>query len=265
LRLPWIVIARITHLMSNWRILPLTIADQQQHIDQSEALLAAASADGQPTLYWSMADPPALVLGFSQKPDIINPQALATLNIPIYHRRAGGTAVLTGPNLLSLDIILPPEHPLVLPDVIESYRWFGEAWVATLAQLGIQARTVPPDEAHEQRTLLKRDAERESILQRACYATLSPYEVVIGQRKIVGLDMRRRRIGTLLQAGLLLHWETITLAQLLGHNPAEQTLLRTALPERAIGLNTLLTHTITPNEIITAFENVLLRSENHQM
>jgi lipoate-protein ligase A len=251
--------------MHNWRIFPLSIADQQQHIDQSEVLLAAASSGAQPTLYWSMADPPALVLGFSQKPTIINPQALAALNIPIYHRRAGGTAVLTGPNLLSLDVILPPDHPLVLPDVIESYRWFGEAWVATLAQLGVQARTVPPDEAHEQRALLKRDVERESILQRACYATLSPYEVVIGQRKIVGLDMRRRRIGTLLQAGLLLRWETTTLAQLLGHTPAEQTLLRTVLLERAIGLDTLLARTIAPKEVIDIFEEVLRRSENHQM
>src|SRR5215472_14081174 len=165
--------------MSNWRILPLTIADQQQHLDQSEMLLETALPGTPPTLYWSMAEPVALVLGFSQKPDIVNPQARAALHIPVYHRRAGGTAVLTGPDLLSLDVVLPAERPLVLSDVVESYRWFGEAWVAALAQLGVPARSVPPAEAHQQRALLKRDAERESVLQRACFATLSPYEVVI--------------------------------------------------------------------------------------
>ncbi len=243
--------------MSNWRILPLTIADQQQHIEQSEALLAAALPGDPPVLYWSMAEPVGLVLGFSQKLGTLNPQALAA--IPIYHRRAGGTAVLVGPQLLSLDVVLPAEHPLVLPDVVESYRWFGEAWVAALAQLGVQARTVPPAEVHELHARLKREetSECEALLRRACYGSLSSYEVAIGQRKIVGLDMRRRRMGSLLQAGVLLHWETETLAHLLGHTPAEQALLRTGLLERAIGLDTLTGRTVAAEEVIRAFEQVM--------
>ena len=245
--------------MNNWHILPLTIADQQQHLEQSETLLASASPGAPPTLYWSMAEPAGLVLGFSQKRDVLNSQALTALQIPTYHRRAGGTAVLVGPQLLSLDVVLPAGHPLILPDLVESYHWFGEAWVATLAQFGVQARTIPPAEAHEQRALLKRDEtrERESILRRACYGSLSPYEVVVGQRKIVGFDMHRRRMGSLLQAGLLLHWETGTLAQLLGHTPAEEALLRKELHERAIGLDTLLDRTITAQQVIAAFEQII--------
>src|SRR3989442_5965980 len=155
--------------MSNWHILPLTIADQQYHIERSEALLAAAAPGDPPVLYWSMADPVGLVLGFSQKLGTLNPRALAA--IPIYHRRAGGTAVLVGPQLLSLDVVLPAEHPLLLPDVVESYRWFGGAWVETLLLLGVQARAVSPQEAHEQRALFKQaeTQEREAILRRACY------------------------------------------------------------------------------------------------
>src|SRR2546425_10679822 len=174
--------------MSNWHILPLTIADQQHHIEQSEALLAAAAPGDPPVLYWSMAEPVGLVLGFSQKLGTLNPRAFAAQQMPIYHRRVGGTAVLVGPQLLSLDVVLPAEHPLVLPDVVESYRWFGEAWVAALAQLGVQARTVPPVEAHELRARLKREetSECEALLRRACYGSLSSYEVAIGQRKIVG-------------------------------------------------------------------------------
>ena len=79
--------------------------------------------------------------------------------------------MLVGPHLLALDVALPGDHPLVLPDLVESYRWLGEAWAAALAQLGIQARAVSAVEAHEQRALLKRDEtrERESILCRSCY------------------------------------------------------------------------------------------------
>src|SRR5436853_2807563 len=130
--------------MTNWQTYPLTIADQQKHIEQSERLLSTIQPGDQPILYWSLADPTGLVLGFSQKQNILNPTAVASLSIPIYHRRAGGTAVLVGPHLLDLDVILPPDHPLLLADIIESYRWLGDTWVAALRHLGVESRAVPP-------------------------------------------------------------------------------------------------------------------------
>ena len=245
--------------MTSWRILPLISAAQQQHIDRSEQLLATAEPGQPATLYWSMVHSPAVVLGFSQKPDILHQEALQKLSLPVYHRRAGGTAVLVGPHLLSLDVILPSGHPFILPDIVESYNWFGTAWMQTLSLLGIETRVVSPTEAHAQRHLLKapETSQRETILRRACYGSLSPYEVVSGQRKVVGLDMIRRRVGTLLQAGILLHWDSETLAQLLGHTPEEQAILRTGLPARAIGLDTLAGRPINAEEVIAAFESVL--------
>ncbi|MHB8596580.1 MAG: lipoate--protein ligase family protein [Ktedonobacteraceae bacterium] len=245
--------------MNNWRIIPLTIADQQQHIELSEQLLATIAPDDPASLFWSMANRESLVLGFSQKPELLNAEAVTASGIPIYHRRAGGTAVLVGPHMLSLDIVLPANHPLVLRDVVESYRWLGETWVETLHQLGVQSRTVPPTEAHSQRARLKLPAirEYEMLLQRACYGSYSSYEVVVGQRKIVGLDMIRRRVGSLLQAGVLLHWETNTLAKLLGNTPEEQALLCEGLYERAVGIDTLAGRVITAEELITTFEKVM--------
>jgi lipoate-protein ligase A len=240
-------------------VYPLSIADQQCHIDRSETFLRTIQPGNPPILYWSLAEPRGLVLGFSQKPDVLNAAMLTRTPLPIYHRRAGGTAVLVGPHLLSLDVILPAGHPLILPDVVESYRWFGEAWVAALRELGIQTRTVPPDEAHAQRALLKQPEmrSREALLHRACYGTLSSYEVVAGQRKVVGLDMIRRRVGSLLQAGVLLHWETDTLAQLLGHTQEEQAALREGLLERAVGLDVLAGRVVGAEEVIAAFERVV--------
>lgn len=247
---------------NNWRVIPLAIDDQQKHIDLSEQLLTEALPGDPATFYWSLARPEGLVLGFSQKPEVLNRAFLAEHPLPIYHRRAGGTAVLVGPNLLSLDVVLPAGHPLLLADLVESYRWLGEAWVETLAAFGIMARAVSPAEAHAQRDLLKQEKQSggpayESLLRRACYGSLSPYEVVIGQQKVVGLDMIRRRAGSLLQAGVLLQWETEKLALLLGHTEEEQAILRQGLPTRACGLNTLLPRPITPTELITAFERVV--------
>ena len=250
-----------TLMNRHWRALPLTIDDQQTHIDFSEQLLASAQPGDPATLYWSQAQPEGLVLGFSQQPTILNAHTLEHHPLPIYHRRAGGTAVLVGPHLLALDVILPAGHPLILPDLVETYRWLGETWVATLRELGLATRAVPPAEAHAQRDLLKQPAtrERESILRRACYGSLSPYEVVTVSTnlKIVGLDMIRRRAGTLLQAGVLLHWETETLAALLGHTPQEQAILHEGLRDRAIGLDTLAGRAIPAETLIATFEHVL--------
>lgn len=245
--------------MNNWQVIPLSIANQQQHIEQSEQLLATIAPGDPATLYWSMANRESLVLGFSQKPEMLNTEAVLASGIPIYHRKAGGTAVLVGPHMLSLDVALPANHPLVLGDVVESYRWLGETWVETLQQLGIQSRIVLPTEAHAQRALMKLPATRdyELLLHQACYGSYSSYEVVAGQRKVVGLDMIRRRAGSLLQAGVLLHWETETLAKLLGHTPEEQALLREGLHERAVGIDTLAGRVITTEELISTFEKVM--------
>ena len=246
---------------SNWHIYPLTSADQQQHIERSEQLLSSMQPGDDPILYWSVADPTGLVLGFSQKLDVLNAQELARHPLPIYRRRAGGTAVLVGPHLLSLDVLLPGDHLLVLPDIVESYRWFGEAWVAALLQLGIQTRIVLPAEARAQQALRKQPETRpyEMLMNRACYGTLSPYEVVVEQRKVVGLDMIRRRTGSLLQAGVLLHWDTTTLATLLGQTEEEQTLLHQGLSERAVGLDTLAGRSVGIEETIIAFESVVTK------
>lgn len=246
--------------LSNWRVLPLTRGDQQRHIEKSEQMLTTADPGDPPTLFWSQAESEGLVLGFSQKHDVVNPQALTELKLPIYHRRAGGTAVLVGPHLLSLDVMLPAGHPLALPDLVESYRWLGETWVEALLTLGIETRVVPPAEAHAQRGLLKQTETQahESLMRRACFGSLSPYEVVAGKRKVVGLDMIRRRAGTLLQAGVLLHWESEKLARLLGHTPEEQTILREGLLERAIGLDALAGRAVPAEELIAAFERVLV-------
>ncbi len=247
----------------DYLVYPLTIADQQQHIEQSEHLLHTIQPDDPAILYWSIARPAGLVLGFSQRPDILNSEQVGALGMPIYHRRAGGTAVLVGPTLLSLDVVLPPNHPFILDDLVESYRWFGEYWVCALQLLGVSTRTVSPTEAHAQRDLRKQPQTRdyELLMNRACYGSLSPYEVVSEQRKVVGFDMIRRRWGTLLQAGILLHWDTTILASLLAHDEQEYFLLHHGLQQRAVGLDTLARRTITVEEVISAFEQILGRGQ----
>jgi lipoate---protein ligase len=249
--------------VDKWQIYPLRRGDQQQHIEKSEYLLTNIQPGARAILYWSIARPEGIVLGFSQKRDILNADTVSKLAFPVYHRRAGGTAVLVGPGLLSLDVILPAGHSFILADIVEAYRWFGEAWQAALLRLGVSSQLVLPAEAHAQRTLRKETMTRdyEMLMNRACYGSLSSYEVVVGKRKVVGFDMIRRRAGSLLQAGALLTWDTAALAQLLGHTEHEQTLLREGLAERAVGLDTLMGRKVEAQEVIAAFEEVLASLE----
>lgn len=139
---------------------------------------------------------PGLVLGCSQKNALSAAQALA--GIDVVSRQAGGGAVLVGPWMLSASVVLPNADALVCGNLVASYRWLGELYAALLQNMGIAAHAITPDEAR----VLQQAVPAE--LAWACYGGFSPWEVVVGKRKIVGLAQVRRRTGVLLVAGLLL-------------------------------------------------------------
>jgi lipoate-protein ligase A len=246
-------------MSETWLRLPLLRAPQSYHLALTEALLQSA-AERPPLLSWQIAEPAALVLGIGEKLSDLDLAACQQAGLPIYRRAAGGTAVLAGPDMLSLDAILPPGHPLAGRDIVEAYRWFGELWAETLQGLGLSARTVPPAEAHAPRTpgFLAQAGRLEQLLRQSCYGAVSSYEVIGNGRKLVGLDQVRRKVGFLFQGGLLLRWEAERLASLLAALPEERQMLADGLRARAAGLEELLGRTVAPDEIIKRFEQLLL-------
>ncbi len=111
-------------------------------------------------------------------------------------RRSGGGAVLTGPWMLSTSILLPPEHRLLAGGTVGSYRWLGQLLAGLLRDIGVPAHALSPEDV--------RRSPVEPALGWACFGSLSPWEVVAGGRKIVGLAQLRRRNGVLLTSGTLL-------------------------------------------------------------
>ena len=160
------------------------------------ALLEAAM-DGEPgALAVTFADT-TLVLGSAQPEESVDRAACAADGVRVLRRGSGGGAVLCDPALLEVDVALPAGHPLLVDDVSESYRFLGEAWRDALAELGVDGRLVAVDEARAA-TDVRRAAARV-----ACYAGLSPYEVVDRDgAKLVGFCQRRRRGAALYQCGL---------------------------------------------------------------
>lgn len=172
----------------------LASCQQEQEWNQGQLARTAMDADWRLWRYQT----PGLVLGCSQKDILAADPARKPVGLDVVTRQAGGGAVLVGPWMLSASVALPNTHTLVSGNLVASYRWLGELYAAVLQELNIAAYAIAPEEARA----LQQVAPTE--LAWACYGGFSPWEVVVGQKKIVGLAQVRKRTGVLLVAGLLL-------------------------------------------------------------
>lgn len=162
-------------------------------------------------------DAAEIVLGCSQRAWWSERDA----GVPMRVRSSGGGAVLVGPWMIGLSAVLPPAHQRVAAGLVPSYRWLGEAIAAALQQIGVGAGALPPAALAAGRGAAGPDW--------ACFGSLSPWEVVVGGRKIAGLAQTRRRHGVLLVTGVLLApppWALLSAA--LGRPPADALQLANA-------------------------------------
>jgi lipoate-protein ligase A len=197
------------------------------------ALLKGLEQTGVPAMRWYRITPPALLLGSSQRPHEADLAACVSAGVTVHRRGSGGGVVLSDEGMLSLDLALPREHPLAVNDVTESYRWFGDLWAAALRDLGLDTLVVPVVAARADAATL------DVLTRRVCFGALSPYEVTVGRRKLVGLAQIRRRAGMLFQAGVYLRWEPWRTAALVAAAGPERAALAARLAERVTGLDAL--------------------------
>lgn len=170
-------------------------AAPQEAIERSVALLDGLRHDGTPDRVWWHVTEPALVLGRGS-PIRVDEEACRAKGIRIVRRRSGGGPVLWTEQVLALDVAVPRSHPLWSPDIVASYRWLGTALAQAVAAFVPDAHAVDPADA--------RSLNDPTIAAQACYGGVSPWEVMSGVRKLVGLSQIRRSTGLLLQAGIVL-------------------------------------------------------------
>jgi lipoate-protein ligase A len=236
-----------------WRRLPDSDAGMDWQLAHTEALFTGLAEGAPPTLRWYMPAHPALVLGRSQGPERADSAAARAAGVAIYGRTSGGGAVLVDESALSLDIALPSGHPLAAHDVTYSYRWIGEIWAAALRDLGIPgARTIPTAEVRAIPALAPDDP-----LRLACYGTLSPWEVVVDRRKVVGLSQVRRRPGTIYAIGVHLRWRPERLVELLAVSSDARPAFAARLRRVAAGLDELAGRAISAAAVRATVERAL--------
>jgi len=236
-----------------WRRLPFSNEPMGRQLALSEAMLAKLPATNRPALRWYVPREPALVLGNGQKPSIVSQAAVEAAGISVYRRTSGGAAVLVTDDLLSLDVALPAAHPLATTDVVLAYQWMGEAWEDALHALSAaKARALP---TAEQRAIPA--PPKDDPLRLACFGTLSPWEVVVGKRKLVGLCQVRRRPGALYQVGVHLRFQPKALGDLLDLNHNTRKILGTRLHNAVAALDEALGRPTTTDAVIAAVESAL--------
>ena len=154
--------------------------------------------------------------------------------LQILKRSAGGGALLLDEHMLCGAVAVPTAR-LATQDVTESYRWLADLLLEALELPS--ARRVDVVEARDDIQTLKAapDAVSQALLT-TCYGALSPHEIVVDLKKLVGLAQVRRREAALFQFGILLRDQS-PLADYLCV-PDEQTRedVRQALAQRTVGL-----------------------------
>ncbi len=235
----------------SWRLLPYDVGSSRRHVALGDALVRLLR---RPTIWWHTTDQPTLVLGAGQSLRDVDLPACEEAGVLVVKRQAGGTSVYAASGVLGLDVALPAGHPPITSDVLEAYRWVGHVWADALRQLGVPCRVV---EIAEARAAPRWPAAVQRSVQIACFGSLSPYEVVAGSRKLVGLAQVRRRAGTLVQCGIYAHFDADRLSSLLA--VPDRPAVVAALQEAAVGLDQVAPPGVTLEEVRNAWEASLSR------
>lgn len=173
----------------------MTVPDRRtgpEYVALADEVIERAGA-GRVAMAATIVEPTALILGSAQRDEEADPAACAQAGVAVVRRGTGGGAVLCDAGVLLIDIAVPRGHPLGIDDVTEAYRPLGEAIATGLGEVGVETRLVSVHDARAS------DEARRAAARRACWAGLSPYELVLPDgRKLVGLAQRRR-------AGAVLH------------------------------------------------------------
>ena len=147
---------------------------------------------------------PALVLGSSQDPAIVDAAACAQRGVDVVKRRSGGGLVLLEPDAQAwVDVVIPTGDPHWVEDVSKAFGWLGEAWQAALRSLGVETRIVTGR------------LEVGSWGQLVCFAGSGQGELLLGGSKVVGMSLRRTREGARFQTTALAAWRPERLLPLL--------------------------------------------------
>lgn len=165
--------------------------------------------DGRRRLALMEVTRPAIVLG-STTPVPDEPAAECE-GVDIVRRRSGGGLVWLAPGESTwLDVTIPRDDPLWEDDIGRSFLWLGRVIAGALAELGVP--TTVQAAGHE--------PGRDGSL--VCFAGRGAGELLVGDRKLVGMSQRRTRAAARIQCVWYRSWTMDGLRPVVGDAVAER-------------------------------------------
>lgn len=127
-----------------FRVLKTRLAPAAWNMGLDEAILhEVAAGTVLPTLRIYGWQPPAISIGYFQGlEEEVDREACRRAGVDIVRRITGGGAVFHH-HEVTYSIVLPLDHPLARPNIVDSYRLLCGGIVAGLAKLGIEASFAP--------------------------------------------------------------------------------------------------------------------------
>ena len=170
---------------------------------------------------------PAVVLGSTQAPAVVDRARAEARGVEVVRRRSGGGAVLVVPgDPVWIDAWVPRGDRLWRDDVGRAFDWLGDAWTAALTSLG--ARGVS---AHRDGFAA---CTRWSSL--VCFGGVGTGEVVAADgRKVVGISQRRNRDGAWFHSAAVLRWDPTVLLEVLELSAEDRESARLDLAGAVVG------------------------------
>jgi len=225
----------------NWRLLITGTATGAANMAIDQAIMeAVAEGRAAPTLRFYAWEPPCLSLGYTQPLADVDLEQLSARGWDVVRRMTGGRAILHTDEM-TYSMIASPEHPLMHGYVLDSYLRISHGLVAGLRRLGIDAQEAPgtnragPD------------------VSAACFEVPSAYEIIAGDRKILGSAQARRSTSVLQHGSLPLAGDLTRVVDCLRfEDEAERHALRASLAGHAATVEELLGQAVTVEQAVEA-------------
>lgn len=171
-------------------------------------------------------DQPTVVLGSTQRSEVVDAARAAERGVAVVRRRGGGGAVLLRPgDHLWIEAWIPRDDPLWEADVAVAAAWVGAWWSDALGASDAVDRVV-----HWGRAV---PGPHGGLV---CFSGRGPGELFSAGRKVMGISQWRSREGSLFHTCAYAHWDPRPLIDLLVVDPPTREALLRDLPGTAAGI-----------------------------
>ncbi len=216
--------------METWRYINTGLLDGATNMAIDRALANCMALNGHyPVLRVYGWNPPAISLGYHQKPAEINSELCRKDGVDIVVRPTGGRAILHGEEL-TYSVILPKNGPFARLDIHQVYELISRCLISALNTLEFpvtfnRAEVTPNDFMRGELSAL-------------CYAAAIRYEICYQKKKLVGSAQRQFENAILQHGSILIGSYHLQLTKYLAvANKERRQQIREFLENKTICLN----------------------------